>query len=444
MVRFFQAIREGLRDILSHKFRSFLTMLGIVLGVSALQTMFAITAGMTYGMREELNETGGNLKMVVEATEPPRSQQAYKEISQGQRYEDALALRNASPLIAWVAPIVELGVRLEYQAKRSGTSLKGVDENFLVMDRMEVAHGRYLTDLDQELKNRVCVLGAGVAEEFWPRPEDGLGEKIRINGEMFTVVGIFKKYESEQLRRARVSGQTAKMDERRAERGGARRRGWRWDPFRWKNHLIAVPLTTTLAVFRSAVGTEQLPDEKLSRMHVGVYRTETLDTAVEQVRNVLLARHRQIEDFSIRTEMENIRQAERQVRTTRLQGALVAGISLVVGGLGITNIMLASIVDRIREIGLRFAVGATPSDIFVQLLVESVMLACLGGILGLGLAVGLVDGLDQVANLPFPPIVEYDTFAISFVFALVTGFVAGIYPAWKASSLSPLEALRFD
>ena len=135
---------------------------------------------------------------------------------------------------------------------------------------------------------------------------------------------------------------------------------------------------------------------------------------------------------------------QEQVQATRLSGALVAGIGLVVGGIGITNIMLASIVDRIREIGIRRAIGAKPRDIFIQVIMEAFLLALLGGILGVLAAFGMVKFLDNVAQIPSQPVLKAYAIVTSFSFALVTGLLAGIYPAWKASSLPPVQALKFD
>jgi putative ABC transport system permease protein len=183
---------------------------------------------------------------------------------------------------------------------------------------------------------------------------------------------------------------------------------------------------------------------RLDHFQVGPFDPMQKSVVAEQIRNVLLVTHNGIEDVGIDTHEEKIEDVEKAVRAARLSGGIIAGIGLVVGGLGICNIMLASIVDRIREIGVRMALGAAPGDIFIQVLMEAFLLAVFGAVLGVGGGYGLVFLLDAVLQIPNKPIVEWEGVALSFAFAIGTGIVAGIYPSLKASRLKPVQALKFE
>jgi putative ABC transport system permease protein len=185
-------------------------------------------------------------------------------------------------------------------------------------------------------------------------------------------------------------------------------------------------------------------DPKLSELHLKVDSLAEIDPAIQQVREVLLQTHRGIEDFGFDTREDWAEDIESTIHSAKLNGSIIAGISLVVGGIGIANIMLASITERIREIGIRLAVGAHQKHVFSQILIESSLLGLLGGLMGILVSLGLVRLITQFVEFNYEPVVTLDKLVVSFVFSVLTGMLAGIYPALKASRLDPIQALRYE
>jgi putative ABC transport system permease protein len=300
--------------------------------------------------------------------------------------------------------------------------------------------------LDIENELRICVIGQGVVQKLWPDRSafNPLGESILINGRPFTVVGQFRLYEREEDKRRRELGAKKPKQARTAKAGASPPRTS--GPFERKNNAILIPITTMLHEFKSAnvVNKEdQGPNHKLDQLSIQVADTTRFDETLAQVQEVVLANHRGIEDFTLDTKQEWFDAIEQNVRNTRMSGGIIAGISLLVGGIGITNIMMASITERIREIGVRRAVGAKSRDIFVQIVVESAVIGFIGGILGLIASLGVMRILVMVSPAENAPVIELSSVIISFSFAVLIGVASGFYPALKASRLDPISALRF-
>jgi putative ABC transport system permease protein len=442
----------GLKEIWAHKFRSALTMLGIVLGVSSLVGMFALVSGMTQGWRATMQEIGGLERVSVIDQPAPQHQEHLAELSPGRTVTDVEAIRATAPLIDAISPEVSLRPATLVRGNKSyrPRTVAGVSPAFLQVNNHEVAFGRFLADLDLDNVHNVCVIGTRVRDELFPANGDlpdeiPLGEIININDQPFTVVGLFRYYESETARKRREAGVTDRAAERAEQRRsqfGRRHRGANW--FDWKNDTVVIPLTTMQQVFMSGAREDGLPDQRLSELNLRVADVERLDEAIQQVKNVLLFTHRGVEDFGFNT-MENwAERIEESTGNALRTGGLIASIALIVGGIGIMNIMLASISERIREIGIRKAVGARQRDIFLQILVESTVLAVVGGLLGLCVAFGLVRVLEWLAPFDYAPIVQPWAMLVSFLFSAGVGALAGLYPAFKASRLDPIEALRYE
>jgi putative ABC transport system permease protein len=468
-------VLAGMREIWAHKFRSLLTMLGIILGVSSLVAMSALVSGMEKGAREALIAIGGLEKVRVEAQELPIDQRYLTDQAVGITMHDVRALRESAPLVKKISP----EMRLFATVSGNGESFRpffcgGVMPVALEMSEHVIEHGRMFNEIDDEMARSVCVIGTATRDELWGSPEKvgheviPLGETIYINGVPFTIIGMFKHYESEQEKKARELAklQAAQNPASTNAAGVTRSRGWggrrRGSFVFWlKNATIYIPLNTMWMKFRAgatqaALGggfresggggatTGATGDPRLSGLELKIESIDTLPIALQQVRNVLMSTHKGIEDFTFRTQEDWAEQINTFVRNARMSGGLIAGISLLVGGIGIMNIMLASISERVREIGIRKSVGASTADIFVQILVESVVIAIMGGLVGLGTSFALVRMIGSFSPTENAPIIQVSALLVAFGFSVLVGVLAGIFPAIKAARLNPIQALRYE
>ncbi|PAW76891.1 MAG: hypothetical protein B9S32_13255 [Verrucomicrobia bacterium Tous-C9LFEB] len=440
-------VEEGIKEIWAHKFRSMLTMSGVILGVGSLMAMFALTEGIAAGSRAFMNQVGGIERVEIRDSPVPPNQEDIAELSPGRTYADAQALRRSASLLESISTEIDYGGKLTRLNFQTNPRLVGVEPDNLVTDKHEIEYGRFITEMDLSERNRVVVLGRGLIADLW-EDENAvpIGETVLLNGQSFTIVGILTQYLTDSAKRQKALGITKEQEERRKARGNFKK-GRTYDPFWYKNRAALIPLTTMQNLFKASNvvnGVDQGPDPKVSRIVVRIADVNQFNAAIDQMRNILLLMHRGIHDFGFDTREDWFEGIERSIRATRFSGGLIAGIGLLVGGLGITNIMLASITERIREIGIRRAIGARRGDIFTQILIEALVLALLGGIIGIGVGYGLVQVLVWAAPSENAPIVTSISIFISLGFALLVGIIAGLYPAYKASLLSPIQALRYE
>jgi len=353
------------------------------------------------------------------------------------------------------------------QRRRSGVWPVALEMNEHVLE-----HGRMFNEMDDDNARSVCVIGTEVRDEIFGSPEKTgkeiipIGDTIYINQQPFTIIGMFKHYESDQDKKQReLEAQKPKGQ----KTGPTRSRGWggRRNGFVFwiKNATVYMPMKTMWLKLRSGgtgagfnawgsrgnnssssttLVTPVLPDPRLSTLEVKISSVDHLSAAVQQMQNVLMSTHKGIEDFTFRTQEDWAENITTFIRNARLSGGMIAAISLLVGGIGIMNIMLASISERVREIGIRKSVGASDQDIFAQILIESVVIAVLGGLAGMVTSFALVHLIAALAPTDNTPIVTFAALGVAFAFSVGIGILAGFIPAIKAARLNPIQALRYD
>jgi putative ABC transport system permease protein len=415
-VNLYEALRMAANGLLSNRLRSALTMLGILIGVSAVILLVAVGNGASIQINNQIQSLGANVIYVF-----PSNARGTGGVSQGfgtaqsltQADVDAINQRQQDPDVVAAIPIAQSGGQITYGNQNYFAPTTGTTSAFPVVRDYQLAEGSFFTDDDVTSAHRVVVLGQTVVDNLFAG-EDPIGKTIKISRQSFRVVGVF------------------------APKGGT--------GFGSQDNVVIAPITAVWAYLTGARG------HVISQIVASAASPDSVSQAETEITAILMERHGISDasqaDFQLQSQQDILNQATSIATALTLVLGAIAGISLVVGGIGIMNIMLVTVTERTREIGIRKAIGARRSDILVQFLIEAMVLSGLGG--ALGIAVGALlahaaPNLPALSSGTFPtPVVSPPSVVLAFVVSVAIGLFFGIYPANRAARLHPIEALRYE
>ncbi|MCL5291553.1 MAG: ABC transporter permease [Actinobacteria bacterium] len=402
-----ETLKMALRGISVNKVRSALTMLGIVIGVGAVVAMVSIGTGATSSVTSRIQGLGSNLLTIMAGAPSVGGVRQAMGSATSLTIEDAEALKKSVSTVKNVSPELSQNAQVVYLSQNTNTSISGVMPAYEEVRNFHAAYGQFITKDDVDTSRRVAVLGQTVAGQLFSAGEEPIGKVIKINNIPFQVIGIMEQKGS--------GGGSSNMDD-----------------------TILIPLSTAMhRVFGS---------RSLRQISVEVASADQMDQASAEITNLLMIRHKISDsskiDFQIMNQAEVLNTLSEVTGTLTLLLGGIAAISLIVGGIGIMNIMLVSVTERTREIGLRKAVGAKRRDVLFQFLIESVLLCLAGGVAGVGLGFLGSVAIGQYAG--WGTVISISSIWLAFFFSGAVGVFFGIYPAIKASRLNPIDALRYE
>jgi putative ABC transport system permease protein len=407
MKNFIAGISNGLAEVWAHKLRSLLTITCVFLGVASLTAVMGLLEGLATSWSTWFAEFGGLEKVsaVAEDSVDDQRQIVFSTLT----LRDAAAVRKLCKDAAYISPEIFTEALTLHRGRMLKVPVQGVERDALVVNRYELKAGRFITDADNLGYENVAVLGSAPVETLFEPGETVLGSTIYIKGLPFRVVGELRHYTLMQ------EGENV---------------------LRQKNEVVFIPLT--------AMQKKILGKPELSSLSVQVRDVSALRRFKTQFTNILWQNHRGKRGYKIDTAEEMMETMQKSRRSYFAVGGGVAAVSLLVGGIGIMNLMLASINERVREIGIRKALGAWGWDIFVQFIAEAITLSLIGGVAGAAFGVGLIRYLQVAMADSSPPVLSSNAVLVGFSISVAIGVLSGLYPALKASKLDPIEALRYE
>lgn len=409
MINIPSTLRIAFRALKVNKMRSALTMLGIIIGVGAVITMLAVGTGASKRIADQISSIGSNLIMILPGATTSGGVRMGSGTQPTLTLGDAEAIQKECPSVSNVAPILSGVAQIVYGHQNWSTGVVGTTPGMLTVRDWPVASGRSFTDQDVKSATKVCLLGQSVVDNLFG-DMDPIGQAVRIKKIPFTVIGVLV-----------TKGQSPQGQD--------------------QDDTILVPVTTAQ---KKLFGTTFPGMVRI--IMVKAKSTEDLSSAERQINELLRQRHRispkQDNDFTVRNLTSIMQTAEQSTKVMTILLGAIASVSLLVGGIGIMNIMLVSVTERTREIGLRKAVGANNKDIMVQFLIESVLMSFIGGIAGIMLGTGAAVLITIFAGWAVK--VSSSSVILATTFSLIVGIVFGLWPARKASGLDPIEALRYE
>lgn len=397
----------ALRALANNKMRGFLTMLGIIIGVASVITMLAIGQGSKKSIQAEISEMGSNMIMIQPGGDIRGGVRQEASSMETLQLEDYQNIVDETRYVAAVSPSVNSSGQVIYGANNAPTTIYGISPDYMEIRRYKVEDGEMFSEQDIAVAAKVCVVGKTVVDNLFPGGENPVGKVIRFQKLPFKIVGVLesKGYNS------------MGMDQ---------------------DDLILAPYTT--------IQKKVLAITHLQGLTCSALKEEYTEQAIDEISEILRRNHKlkadEEDDFTIRSQQELSSMLTSTTDMMTVLLAAVAGISLLVGGIGIMNIMYVSVTERTREIGLRMSIGAKGIDILSQFLIESILISVTGGLIGVIFGVGSAIIVNQVAH--FPIFIQPWSVLLSFVVCTATGIFFGWYPAKKAAQLDPIEAIRYE
>ena len=406
-MNFANLFKLAVKALSNNKLRGFLTMLGIIIGVASVITMLAIGQGSKKSIQAEISEMGSNMIMIHPGGDMRGGVRLDADDMESLKLQDFEDIRDKTRYVSYVSPAVNSAGQAVYGANNTPTTVYGVNLDYLEIRRYRVADGEPFTDQDIRVAAKVCLVGQTVVDELFPDGENPIGKVIRFGTIPFRIVGVLesKGYNS------------MGMDQ---------------------DDLIIAPNTTVQKRILAITHLQEIICSALSESYT--------EEAIDEIADILRTNHRlkatDEDDFSIRSQQELSSMLTSTTDMMTVLLAAVAGISLLVGGIGIMNIMYVSVTERTREIGLRMSIGAKGRDILAQFLIESILISVTGGLIGVLFGIGAAIVVKVVAA--FPIYIQPWSVILSFAVCTLTGVFFGWYPAQKAARLDPIEAIRYE
>lgn len=397
----------ALRALANNKMRGFLTMLGIIIGVASVITMLAIGQGSKKSIQAEISEMGSNMIMIQPGGDIRGGVRQEASSMETLKLEDYQNIVDETRYVAAVSPSVNSSGQVIYGANNAPTTIYGISPDYMEIRRYEIEDGEMFSEQDIAVAAKVCVVGKTVVDNLFPGGENPVGKVVRFQKLPFKIVGVLesKGYNS------------MGMDQ---------------------DDLVLAPYTT--------IQKKVLAITHLQGITCSALKEEYTEQAIDEISEILRRNHKlktdEDDDFTIRSQQELSSMLTSTTDMMTVLLAAVAGISLLVGGIGIMNIMYVSVTERTREIGLRMSIGAKGIDILSQFLIESILISVTGGLIGVIFGVGSAIIVNQVAH--FPIFIQPWSVLLSFIVCTATGIFFGWYPAKKAAQLDPIEAIRYE
>ncbi len=405
---FKETIQMAIEALWANKMRSLLTMLGIIIGVGAVIAMVSIGMGVRKNVQDSIASLGSNMLIVnASATKNAAGVRQAAGSNVRLKLEDAEAIKKKIDDAEYVSPTVQKNYQIVNGNQNWNTQVVGAMPEYMNIRSLAISNGTFITQKDVDSNSRVAVIGTTVAENLFGEDVNPVGKNIRINNDPFKVVGLLES-----------KGQSSVGQD--------------------QDDTVIIPITTAMNRIMAM--------DHIQSISVQVISADKMDSVQSEIETLMRQRHRitgdKEDDFTVRN-LTSIMETMTSTTTmiTLLLGS-VAGISLLVGGIGIMNIMMVSVTERTREIGIRKALGATYSNIMMQFLIEAVFVGIIGGLIGIGLGCGLATAIAQFGG--FNTVITIEPILVSFFFSVGISLFFGIYPARKAAKLDPIEALRYE